>query len=148
MSGFSWETSLLVDGVEVSTLPSSWDALTRAVVISLFTWRRARPDDVLPDGISRMGWWGDALPSVSGDKIGSLLWRLRREPLSARTAIRAREYTEEALAWLTEDGICTRVGVTAERIGDGQLRLRVILYRTDGAVRELTFSDIWGIIHD
>ncbi|HCT7652022.1 TPA: phage GP46 family protein [Escherichia coli] len=32
------------------------DPLTRAVVISLFTWRRAEPDD---NAYVPMGWWGD-----------------------------------------------------------------------------------------
>lgn len=32
------------------------DPLTRAVVISLFTWRRAEPDD---NADVPMGWWGD-----------------------------------------------------------------------------------------
>lgn len=34
------------------------DPLTRAVVISLFTWRRAEPDD---NAEVPMGWWGDTL---------------------------------------------------------------------------------------
>lgn len=43
-------------------------SLARAVVISLFTWRRAGESDVV-DGLERMGWWGDAFPSVPNDKI-------------------------------------------------------------------------------
>ncbi|PQK53824.1 phage tail protein, partial [Escherichia coli] len=35
------------------------DPLTRAVVISLFTWRRAEPDD---NADVPMGWWGDTWP--------------------------------------------------------------------------------------
>ena len=38
------------------------DPLTRAVVISLFTWRRAEPDD---NADVPMGWWGDAAPSLT-----------------------------------------------------------------------------------
>ena len=42
------------------------DPLVRAVIISLFTWRRAHDDDVLPNaGMSRMGWWGDSFPPVA-----------------------------------------------------------------------------------
>jgi phage gp46-like protein len=36
-------------------------ALTRAVLISLFTWRRAADDDALDDE-ERFGWWGDSFP--------------------------------------------------------------------------------------
>ena len=82
--------------------------LTRAVTISLFTWRRANPDDDLP-GDLRMGWWGDSFPSVPNDRIGSRLWLLSRAKLTAETVTRAREYAEEALRWLVEDGIAARV---------------------------------------
>lgn len=39
------------------------DPLTRAVVISLFTWRRAEPDD---NADVPMGWWGD---TCCGDRM-------------------------------------------------------------------------------
>ncbi|NUV17293.1 hypothetical protein MS6207_01473 [Escherichia coli] len=44
------------------------DPLTRAVVISLFTWRRAEPDD---NADVPMGWWGDTWPAVQNDRYGS-----------------------------------------------------------------------------
>lgn len=152
MTAIALEMSILVDGVEVSLLPSSWDKLTRAVVNSMFTWRRARPDDKLPEGSSsviggRMGWWGDSIPTVVNDRFGSRLWLLRRVALSQQTINLAREYAEEALAWLVEDGVCVRVAVTPERVGKSGLLLRVFAYQSDGSVRELTFSDIWGIIN-
>ncbi len=49
------------------------DPLTRAVVISLFTWRRAEPDD---NADVPMGWWGDTWPAVQNDRYGSRLWLL------------------------------------------------------------------------
>ena len=51
------------------------DPLTRAVVISLFTWRRAEPDD---NADVPMGWWGDTWPAVQNDRYGSRLWLLYR----------------------------------------------------------------------
>lgn len=147
MTAIALDLFILVDGVEIPLLPASWDALTRAVVNSLFTWRRARPDDKLPDGTSRMGWWGDDLASVTNDRFGSRLWLLRREAMTPLTIARAREYAEEALAWMVEDGVAVRVQVTAERLGKSSLLLRVFAYQRDGSVRELTFSDIWGVIN-
>ena len=47
--------------------------LASAVIISLFTDRRASVDDRLPDfnSTDRKGWWGDlAKPEVEGDEIG------------------------------------------------------------------------------
>lgn len=141
------DLSILVDGVAVPLLPSSWDDLTRAVINSLFTWRRARPDDRLPDGASRMGWFGDDLSTVVNDRFGSRLWLLAREALTPLTIARAREYAEEALAWLVEDGVATRVDVTTERFGLSGLAVLVVIWRHDGAARELRFSDVWGVIN-
>ena len=101
-------------------------ALVRSVVISLFTWRRARPDDQLP-GADRMGWWGDSLPQVVGDLTGSRLWLLTRAKLLKDTPAKAREYAEEALAWMLEDGVATAVDVTAERQEPATLAMRVVI---------------------
>ena len=57
----------------------SADPLTRAVVISLFTHRRADPDDNVD---VPMGWWGDTWPVVANDRYGSKLWILQRSKLT------------------------------------------------------------------
>jgi phage gp46-like protein len=83
-----------------------------AMLISLGSDRRARPDDTLPDEPRaapdilailgrRRGWPGDAL-DVQGRLIGSRLWLLTRAKQSEDTRRRAIAYAEEALAWLTE----------------------------------------------
>jgi phage gp46-like protein len=69
----------------------SGDDLESAVLISLFTDRRAEASDVVPDGSNdRRGWWGD---SGSLYLIGSRLWLLRRavwSPPSRRSAHSSR----------------------------------------------------------
>ncbi|EOW1941973.1 phage GP46 family protein, partial [Yersinia enterocolitica] len=72
------------------------DNLTRAVIISLFTWRRADPDD---DSEQPMGWWGDSYPTIQNDRIGSRLYLLQRTTLTHNTVELARGYLEQALAW-------------------------------------------------
>ena len=151
MIGFSQDLSMLVDGVALPLDPApagdtAEATLARAVIISLFTWRRARPDDELPDGESRMGWFGDSFAEVNGDRIGSRLWLLARRKLVPRTINEAREMAEEALAWLIEDGVATRVEVIAERMGLSGLALSVRITRTNGAVLDLRFADIWRVI--
>lgn len=64
------ELWLTVNGKRVSA-GSQLDPLTRAVVISLFTHRRADPDD---NADVPMGWWGDTWPVVANDRYGSKLW--------------------------------------------------------------------------
>lgn len=92
MLSFAQDLSIVVDGMAVPLVDASADPLTRAVINSLFSWRRAAPDDVLPDGTSRMGWWGDNYASATGDRWGSRLWLLVREPLTAAVIERARGY--------------------------------------------------------
>ena len=120
------------------------DDLTTAVIISLFTWRRARPDDVLPDFIGdRKGWFGDKLADVDGDQIGSRLWLLAREKITTETIARAREYCVEALQWLVVDKVASRVDVEIERNGMDRIDIVVTVYRLDGTARDLRFADAW-----
>lgn len=100
------------DWQQVSPSLAEDDGLETAVILSLFTDRRAEDDDVLPDGTDdRRGWWGDAYPDIDGDRIGSRLWLLHREKDAQRAVNRAREYADEALRWLIDDGIARQVTV-------------------------------------
>ena len=122
------------------------DLLRRSVTISLFTWRRAGPDDPVDDS-DRQGWWGDCVPSVAGDQIGSRLWLLARRTLVAQTLQDAQAYAEEALAWLLDEQIVTAVTVTVERQGNDRMNLRVTLTEQNGETLELNFADTWELIN-
>jgi phage gp46-like protein len=122
------------------------ELLRRSVTISLFTWRRAGPDDPVDDS-DRKGWWGDCVPSVAGDQIGSRLWLLARRTLISDTLKDAKAYAEEALAWLLDDQIVTAVTVTVERQGNDRLNLRVTLTESSGETLELNFADTWELIN-
>lgn len=139
--------TIIVDG---QTYPLGLDGaepLVRAVVVSLFTWRRANADDELP-GDQRMGWWGDSFATVPNDRIGSRLWLLSRSKLAPETFIRAREYAEEALRWLVDDGVAARVQVDAERYGMNGLALRAQIYKTVGKPPvDIRFTDVWEFLH-
>lgn len=135
---------LKINGVE-STALSQYEQLIRAVIISLFTWRRANADDQVEG--ERMGWWGDvAEPPEVNDKIGSRLWLLSREKILPETFIRAKRYGYEALEWLIVDGVASKVDVTAERYGSEGLAMICKIYRVDGTTVELTFNNAWEII--
>lgn len=116
--------------------------LHTAVLISLFTDRRAEPDDVLPDqGSSRRGWWGDALSG--GRRIGSRLWLLAREKQLRETINRAREYTEEALAWLVDQGVAKSVTVQAEIVRTGVLGLSIQIERNQAQPARFRYELAW-----
>ncbi|WP_230598914.1 phage GP46 family protein [Xanthomonas albilineans] len=123
--------------------------LVRAVLISLFTWRRANADDSLPDPRGfRMGWWGDTYPVVANDRIGSRLWLLARAKLTPSTVQRAQDYAEEALQWLIEDGVAARIAVRAERQGLSTLALQCTLFAADGTTNALLrFDNLWSLLN-
>lgn len=120
------------------------DSLQTSILISLFSDRRARADDVLSgaDG-DRRGWWADAYPQIEGDQIGSRLWLLSREKELAEPLRRAKEYAEEALAWLVTDGIAARVQVITSVPRRGVLGLTVALKRLDGGLENYQFNRLW-----
>lgn len=127
-------------GISAGSLKSDHDIKT-AVLISLFTDRRAEADDALPDAAaSRRGWWGDAL---SSRRIGSRLWLLSREKQLREVVIRAREYTEEALKWLIEEGIARRVVVSAEIAQPGWVALSIMIERERSAPARYRYEFAW-----
>lgn len=102
------------------------DNLSRAVVISLFTWRRADDSDDYDHELGKQGWWGD---SLNEDEIGSKLWQLLRSKITSETLLRAQEMADDALQWLVEDGICTEISVSVERDSNdpNRINLSVVL---------------------
>lgn len=139
--------TIVVDGQTVPLGFDSVDPLVRAVMISLFTWRRANPDDDLPDGGSRMGWWGDGFPVVANDRIGSRLWLLSRAKIVPETLTRAKAYAEEALQWLVDDGVAARVLVEVERQGLTTVALACRFFKSDGKVlADIRFTDAWSFL--
>lgn len=121
------------------------DGLETAVIISLFTDRRAEPDQVPPEfpADDLRGWWGDFYPQVEGDETGSLLWLLYREKQTVETRSRAQQYAEEALAWLVDDRIAARVVVAASYYAIGWLLLTIDIYRPTGEVVRYRYGYEW-----
>ena len=126
--------------------PSLESSLIRAVVISLFTWRRAATDDPVDDD-ERFGWWGDSYPTIADDRIGSRLWLLRRVKLTADTQRDAEFYAREALQWLLDDGQVLEVDVITERADSYRLNLQVILTVLTGASLKINSSQLWQVIY-
>lgn len=120
------------------------DPLPRAVIISLFSWRRANADDNAPDP---MGWWGDTYPTVTGDRIGSRLWLLGREKVTNDMLNRARDYAIEALQWMLDDGAAARVEVDSRRSGQDSAELDITIYQRDGTTWNMRFDDYWRILN-
>jgi len=117
--------------------------LTTAVLISFFLDRRAEPDDELPaDDGDRRGFWADKYAEREGDLIGSRAWLLERSADRAGNAKKLEEYHREALAWMLEDGVVSRVELKYEAAPQ-VLLAAVDLYRTGGTPISLRFAWAW-----
>jgi len=101
-----------------------------AVIISLFTNKRAENEDVLPDtSADKCGWWGDTL--YDNDSDGSRLWLLRRSKGEDAPLAQAEQYCSEALAWMKDDGIASAINVTASEEDFQTLLLEIEVERPD-----------------
>jgi phage gp46-like protein len=121
------------------------DGLRTAVIISLFTDKRAALDDVLPQPSSdRRGWWGDML-SAQGWEIGSRLWLLAREKQLPAVLVRAEAYAREALQWMVDDGVAVAISVSARFPRNGWLQLEIGIDRPSGPDRE-RYDFVWNAV--
>lgn len=109
------------------------DDLQEIITLSLFTWRRALDDDPMPEGASRHGWYGD-------DTFGSRLYLLKT--LGPESIPAARQYAEEALRWMVDDGLVASVRVDGE-IVDGQLQLSIEVAGPLQAQQPRRYAYLW-----
>lgn len=123
---------------------STDQGITTAVLLSLFTDRRAEPDDQPPSGDARdrRGWWADQFAEIEGDRIGSRLWLLDRSKRSNETLLRAKEYVREALAWMVEDRVVASVDVVVEAT-DRALLITAGLQRPGRDPVSFRFAHAW-----
>jgi len=116
------------------------DGLNTAILVSLFSDRRAEAHDELPDpGESRRGWWGDGL-NDDNDQIGSRLWLLVRRKQTPETRQYFEDFTREALAWLVQDGLAERVEVEAAWAAMGRLDVNIVIHRPAGGTEKFIFT--------
>lgn len=132
---------IVVDGFDIARD----DGLETSVNISLFTDARATPDLIpaeLPKDDLR-GWWGD-ISNPPGDKTGSLLWLLKREKQTASTLARAKQYCREALKWMLEDRVASRLEVAAQYVATGWMQITIDIYRPTGEAVRYRYNYEWA----
>ncbi len=101
--------------------------LENTVLISLFSDGRANSEDTLPlRDDDRRGWWGDVLLETP---LPSKLWLLERSKITDETQTLAKQYCEEALEHMIEDGLADEIVVTVSRGGINQLNLELKIYK-------------------
>lgn len=132
---------IVVDGFDIARD----DGLETSVNISLFADARATPDLIpaeLPKDDLR-GWWGD-ISNQPGDKTGSLLWLLKREKQTASTLSRAKQYCRDALKWMLEDRVASRVEVDAQYVATGWMQITIDIYRPTGEAVRYRYNYEWA----
>lgn len=132
---------LAMEGGDLLTEPG----IETAVLMSIFTDRRAAEDDELPDpNGSRRGWWGDLAGEDATRRIGSRLWLLERSSNLQSVVIKAKEYLDEALQWLVDDGIAAKVVTDVQALDQQTLAFSVEVHRKDGTVEALKYPYMWS----
>ena len=129
--GIEWDAARgRGDWATAAQEPAPGGDLAAAVLVSLFTDRRASDDFVPTDGTTnRRGWWADA---YTGRPIGSRLWQLERAKRLPDTLLRARDMCVEALQWLLDDEIATAVDVRTFWAARDVLGIRIIITQASG----------------
>lgn len=139
MAGHEFEYDINIANGDIAT----GQDLETAVIISLFTWRRAESQDDVPQGSPKYGWWGDQLADDIQHKTGSRLWLMLRRKLTRQTINDAVEYMKQSLQWMIKDGVAGSIDVTAERNGLYEMDALIKIYRNGGQPAELRYSELW-----
>lgn len=125
------------------------DTLQTAIILSLFTDKRASADDKLPlNETNRRGWVGDEFmaegPSDRRDDWGTLLWLIYIGKVTDDVPAFAEFTCKEGLSWMVRAGIASRVAVTAEWVGAraDRLAIRPQIYKP-GQITPV-YDVLWG----
>lgn len=148
MLRLAWDNSIGAADLQLGDLGAlaTDGAIETAVLLSLFTDREATAEEIASAGLDQQrGWWADS-ESVRPDGAvvyGSKLWLLAREKTTLATLRRAEGYALDALLWLRDRGIASKITVTASRPRLGWLALEVVITRPNKLLPP--FKRIWEI---
>lgn len=117
------------------------ESLKSAVLISLFTDARCEKTELPSGEISQRGYFGDA---IFGEKTGSKLWLLNRAKYNNDTLIKAKEYAQNALAWLVVDGLAKEVQVDAFFNEQKEMILNVSIFKNNNDLESITINNLWS----
>ena len=115
--------------------------LETAIIISLFTDKRVTTEQLPEFATDHQGWWGDMLPVIDGDQIGSRIWTLNRSKITNETLRLHEDYAREALQHLIEDGVVDSIQIDANYNDDFNLVLDIAIIRPDN--ENTRFNVIW-----
>jgi phage gp46-like protein len=132
-----YDIPLNSDGTDLDTI----DGLETAITVSLFTFARANPGNVL-DAFKRRGWVGNLLSLSEGYELGSELWVLEQARIDTGTMNKIKNFVQRALNWMITDGIADRIEVSAFQLGERGARVDIILRKNATEVGR--YSTVWN----
>ncbi len=114
------------------------DSLDAAIIVSLFTDRRAEPHEVQKPQLRR-GWIGDL--ETPDDLWGTTLWLLEQARLTSKAATLAKDSAKAGLDWLVRDGIAISV-TTRAFVDDQKMQLAVDITKPNSKTESFLVS-LW-----
>ena len=63
--------------------------------------------------------------------------------MTSETLLRAKEYVEESLKWLLDDGVAGGVDVEVERGDFDRMNILVSVTKPDASLLTMRFQDVW-----
>ncbi|NRA86269.1 MAG: phage GP46 family protein [Rhizobiales bacterium] len=121
------------------------NALYTAIILCLFTDKRAPEGMNIPDGTSnKRGFWGDSVLLDGEFEIGSFIWTLRRAALDDDLEVKAIDFTVLALQPLLDQKVVAdlKVLVTADK-ANNQLIININAFNTKDNKPISRAFDIW-----
>ena len=134
-------TSFLVAGFNDLCFSETSDELNSAVLISLFTWRHAKPHDL---GVTdfQYGHWAD---SYDNHQLGSRLYLLLREKIDDDLPGKIDVLITEALQWMLDDSIISDISISSTRTDIYNIQTTLILSRHNQTTEKFEFDNIWEL---
>lgn len=117
--------------------------LDSAIFVSLFTDRRANPDEV-SDPMKRRGWCGtENTPDQQGN-VGSGIWLYEQRRLTKGVSEGVRMEAFQCLHWMVSDGLAKNIDVKmGSTPKERRLELNISITAADGGVSN-TSHQLWN----
>lgn len=114
--------------------------LQNAALISIWSNRFVKKED-LPEGeTDQMGWWADEFSIPSTDEIGSQLWVTERSKILQATANRMKDFAQQGFEWMIDEGIAKLITVVATVLDD-EIEIAIEIFSPDGD--SFSFKYLW-----
>ena len=114
------------------------DQLDTAILVSLFTDRRAEPYEVVKPQLRR-GWIGDL--ETPEDLYGSMLWLFEQSRLTGEVVSRIGGFGKSCLDWMLRDSIATEVSARAI-VRSSRVDLRIDIKKPNSPAEARVFA-LW-----